>query len=78
MVIERESAKTLLLVVDVVGELGRCEDVAGRNIVDVGLGERRNVVDVGDSSRSPSLLSCLITKGSGLRFPCCKVGAFWK
>ena len=63
-----EITKALLLVVDVVGELGRCEDVASRNVVDVGLGERRNVVDVGDSSGSPSVLSCLITKYSGVGF----------
>lgn len=63
-----EITKTLLLVVDVVGELGRCEDVASRNDVDVGLGERRNVVDVGDSSDSPSVVSCLIIKYSSVGF----------
>jgi hypothetical protein len=68
VVAETENAKRLLLVVDMVAELSCGEDVVNTNVALVGLGERKLVVVVGDSSVSSLPISCLMTKAFGLPF----------
>lgn len=68
VVAEMENAKRLLLVVDMVAELSCAEDVVNMNVALVGLGERKLVVVVGDSSVSSLPISCLMTKAVGLPF----------